>query len=202
MKSMAPSTDRRQKPDHRSASSGRNLAAVELLSFLNQTRAVAPWTDRDLAKTLNIGMDEARAGARRHAIRRLYVASVGVTGKWRTTPQGESVSGSKPPRVTRDRVDKALSDLREGIRDTDSDPDALYKITGAVTFGDFLTDPARVRCCGLPVPGSMSLRLRELLSILLRPVGFPPSGTRMQRSKSSAITPRVFRLKRWATPRI
>jgi hypothetical protein len=150
MKSMASSTDRRQKPDHRSAGSARNLAAAELLSFLKQTRAAAPWTERDLAKTLNIGINEAREAL---AIMQFegYVASAGGTGKWRTTLQGESVSGSKPPRFTRESVDKALSDLRERIRDVNSDPNAVYKITDAVAFGDFLADPPRVQSANVGI---------------------------------------------------
>jgi hypothetical protein len=39
---------------------GSNLPAAKLLSFLKQTRAAVPWTERDLAKTLNIGVNEAR----------------------------------------------------------------------------------------------------------------------------------------------
>jgi len=74
-----------------------------------------------------------------------YVASAGGPGKWRTTLQGELVSGSKPPRFTRESVDKALSDLSERIRNTNSNPNALYKITDAVAFGDFLADPPRVQ---------------------------------------------------------
>jgi hypothetical protein len=138
------STDRPQKPAHHSADSARNLAAAELLSFLKQARAAAPWTERDLAKTLNIGVNEARQAL---AIMQFegYVSSVGKPGKWRTTLQRESVSGSKPPRFTRKSVDRALSDLHERIRDTNSDPNALYKITDAVAFGDFLTDAPRVQ---------------------------------------------------------
>jgi hypothetical protein len=144
MKSIASSTDRRQKPAHHSTAPARNLAAAELLSFLKQTRVTVPWTERDLAKTLNIGVNEARQAL---AIMQFegYVASAGGPGKWRTTPEGESVSGSKPPRFTRESVDKALSDLSERIRDANSDPNALYKITDAVAFGDFLADPPRVQ---------------------------------------------------------
>jgi DNA-binding transcriptional regulator YhcF (GntR family) len=141
---MASSTDRQQKPANHSTGSARNLAAAEVLSFLKQTRAAVPWTERDLAKVLNISMNEAR---RALAIMQFegYVASAGGPGKWRTTPQEESVSGSKPPRFTRESVDKALSDLRERIRDTNNDTNALYKITDAVAFGDFLTDSPRVQ---------------------------------------------------------
>lgn len=144
MKSMTSSADSRQNPKQHSAGSARSLAAAELLSFLKQTRAATPWTERDLANTLNIGVNEARQAL---AIMQFegYVASAGGPGKWRTTLQGESVSGSKPPRFTRESVDKALSDLRERIRDTNSDRNALYKITDAVAFGDFLADPPRAQ---------------------------------------------------------
>jgi hypothetical protein len=74
-----------------------------------------------------------------------YVACAGGPGKWRTTLQGESVSGSKPPRFTRESVDKALSDLSDRIRDTNSEPNVLYRVTDAVAFGDFLADPPRVQ---------------------------------------------------------
>jgi hypothetical protein len=144
MKSMTSSTNRQQKPARHSAASARNLVAAELLSFLKQTRAAVPWTERDLAKTLNIGLNEARQALTVMQFEG-YVASAGGPGKWRTTLQGESVSGSKSPRFTRESVDKALSDLSERIRDTNSDPNALYRITDAVAFGDFLADPPRVQ---------------------------------------------------------
>jgi DNA-binding transcriptional regulator YhcF (GntR family) len=144
MKSMTSRTDRQQKPARHSAASARNLVAAELFSFLNQTRAAVPWTERDLAKTLNVGLNEARQALSVMQFEG-YVASAGGPGKWRTTLQGESVSGSKPPRFTRESVEKALSDLSERIRDTNGDPNALYKITDAVAFGDFLADPPRVQ---------------------------------------------------------
>jgi hypothetical protein len=72
-----------------------------------------------------------------------YVATAGETGKWRTTRQGELVSGSKPPRFTREGVDKALSELGERIRNTNDDRNAQYQITEAVAFGDFLNDVPR-----------------------------------------------------------
>ena len=103
-----------------------------------------PWTERDLAKTLNIGLNEARQALTVMQFEG-YVASAGGPGKWRTTLQGESVSGSKPPRFTRESVDKALSDLRQRIKDTNGDADALYTITDAVAYGDFLADLPRVQ---------------------------------------------------------
>jgi hypothetical protein len=66
-----------------------------------------------------------------------YVARREQQGKWRTMPEGELVPGSKPPRFARESVDRALS-LGERVKDANNDPTALYKITDAVVFGDFL----------------------------------------------------------------
>jgi hypothetical protein len=84
---MTSSTDRQQRSDHHSAGSARSLAAAEFLSFLKETRAAAPWTERDLAKTLNIGVKEARQAL---AIMQFegYVASAGGSGKWRIRYKG------------------------------------------------------------------------------------------------------------------
>jgi DNA-binding IclR family transcriptional regulator len=102
------------------------LPAAELLSFLKQTRAALPWIERDLARSLNIGVNEARQAL---AIMELegYVAPAGGTGKWRTTSQGELVSGSKPPRFTREGPANALSGLSERIRDTNKGANGVYK---------------------------------------------------------------------------
>jgi hypothetical protein len=135
---MPPTSDRAR----RSAGGVSGLPAAAVLSFLKQTRAAVPWTERDLAKSLNITVSEARQAL---VVVQLegYVAPAGETGKWRTTPQGELVSGSRPPRFTRESVYKALSELGERIRSTNDDPDATYQITEAVAFGDFLSDGPR-----------------------------------------------------------
>jgi hypothetical protein len=126
------------------------LPASAILSFLKQTRATGRWAERDLAKSLNIGVNEARQAL---AVMQLegYVAPTGETGKWRTTPQGELVSGSKPPRFTREGMDKALSELRERIQHTNNDPNAAYKVAEGVAFGDFLCDPPRVQSADVGV---------------------------------------------------
>lgn len=91
-----PSTpDRVRQP----AGADSGLPASAVLSFLKQTGAIERWTERDLAKSLNIGMCEARQAL---AVMQLegYVAPARETGTRRTTPEGELVSGSKPPRFT------------------------------------------------------------------------------------------------------
>jgi len=94
---MAPASGRARP----SAVAVSGLPAAAVLSFLKQTRAAVPWTERDLAKSLNITVSEARQAL---VVMQLegYVAPAGETGKWRTTPQGELVSGSRPPRFTRE----------------------------------------------------------------------------------------------------
>ncbi|MGI8961425.1 MAG: hypothetical protein ACR2IV_17020 [Bryobacteraceae bacterium] len=69
------------------------MPAAELLSFLKQTRG--PWTERDLAKALNLSSAEAK-----HSLSAMqlqgYIESAGQ--KWRTTEEGRTVSGAKTPR--------------------------------------------------------------------------------------------------------
>ena len=137
---MPPTSGRVRQP----AGAVSRLPAAAVLSFLKQTRGAVPWAERDLAKSLNINVNEAK---RALAVMQLedYVALAGEAGKWRTTPQGELVSGSKPPRFTREVVDKALSELGARIRNTNDDRNAQYQITEAVAFGDFLSDQPRVQ---------------------------------------------------------
>ena len=143
---MPPTSGRARQP----TGAVPGLPAAAVLSFLKQTRAATPWTERDLAKSLNIAVNEARQAL---AVMQLegYVAPAGEAGKWRTTPQGELVSGSKPPRFTREGMDKALSELRERIQRTNTDPNAAYKIAEAVAFGDFLGNPSRVQSADVGV---------------------------------------------------
>jgi hypothetical protein len=126
------------------------LPASAVLSFLKQTRAAVLWTERDLANSLNIAVNEARQAL---AVMQLegYVAQAREVGRWRTTPQGELVSGSKPPRFTHEGIGKALSELRERIRNTNSDPNALFQVIDAVAFGDFLNNGPRCQSADVGV---------------------------------------------------
>lgn len=119
------------------------IPAEEALTFLRETRGVTTWTARDMADALKIGV----AGAKRVIpILELqgYVKPAG-TNEWMTTLSGEDVSGSKPPRFTRERVAQALDDLRGRIAEINRDSKAPHKITEAVAFGDFLSDRPRVQ---------------------------------------------------------
>jgi hypothetical protein len=120
-----------------------SIPAEKALSFLRETRGVTTWTARDMADSLKIGVVDAK---RVIPILELqgYVKPTG-TNEWMTTLSGEDVSGSKPPRFTRERVAQALDDLGRRIAEMNRDSKAPYKITDAVAFGDFLTDRPRVQ---------------------------------------------------------
>jgi hypothetical protein len=138
--------------DHASSakSEGKEIPAAELLSFLKETAGPPAWTEKDLANTLKISLSQAKEAA---AVLQLqgYIESVGNTGKWRVTEQGDLVSGAKPPRFTPKSVQDALAGLRDRIKAVNNDPRAAYKITEAVAFGDFLRDAARVQAADVGI---------------------------------------------------
>jgi hypothetical protein len=121
----------------------RSMPAAEALSFLRDTRGLTTWTARDMADSLKINVADAK-----HVIAILelqgYVKPA-ESGGWMTTLSGEDVSGSKPPRYTCERVERALTELRRYISERDHDPSAPYEIIEAVAFGDFLSDRPRVQ---------------------------------------------------------
>jgi DNA-binding IclR family transcriptional regulator len=116
------------------------LPAPELLSFIKQTHG--PWTERDLAKALNLSSAEAK-----QAIAAInwqgYAEPIARSQKWRTTEQGLTVSGAKAARLTLEAVEQALSALRDRIQSINNDKSAEYTVSEAVAFGDFLTEQPR-----------------------------------------------------------
>src|SRR4029077_4902344 len=126
-----------------------SIPAEAALSFLRETRGVTTWTARDMADSLKIGVANAK---RVIPILELqgYIKPAG-TNEWMTTLSGEDVSGSKPPRFTRERVAQALDDLRGRIAEINRDSKASYKITEAVAFGDFLSDRPRVQAAEVAI---------------------------------------------------
>jgi DNA-binding MarR family transcriptional regulator len=121
----------------------RSMPAAEALSFLRDTRGVTTWTARDMAESLKIGVADAK-----HVIAILelqgYVKRT-EDDEWMTTLSGEEVSGSRIPRYTRQRIERALEELRIRIAGINRDPNAGYKIEQAVAFGDFLSERQRVQ---------------------------------------------------------
>jgi Mn-dependent DtxR family transcriptional regulator len=117
-------------------------------SFLRETSGRVTWTTADLARTLRITPGEAKNVT---AVLELqgYIKPHG--SEWMTTIAGEQVSDAKPPRFTREAVEKALEDLQGRIEKVDRDPKAPYRVTEAVAFGDFLSGQPRVQAADVGV---------------------------------------------------
>lgn len=68
-----------------------------------------------------------------------------------TTPAGESVSGSKMPRYSRETVEQSLASFADHLKRVNEEPSAEYKIADAVAFGDFLSERARVQAADVGI---------------------------------------------------
>lgn len=120
-----------------------SVSAEAALSFLKETKSVVSWKISDVVKSLKI----ARSSAEQVVALLEAQGYVQRSGEaWMTTPAGESVSGAKPPRYTRESVEQAMEALKQRIRDASKDFKTPFKITHAVAFGDFLLqDRTRVQ---------------------------------------------------------
>ena len=147
-------------PDHRDRHTRPNalpsVPAEAALSFLKDTKGALVWSARDLADTLKINRPEAeqilaflQAQGYAQPARSEQVderESARSADQWITTPAGETVSGAKPPRFTRESIEQALAALKGRIKQSNKDPQAPFRITDAIAFGDFLLpDRARVQ---------------------------------------------------------
>jgi DNA-binding transcriptional regulator YhcF (GntR family) len=143
-------------PSPRDNAPAASVPAAEALSFLRDTRGLSTWAIRDAAKTLNVSFAEAK---RVIAILELqgYVKA-SSHNEWMTTIAGEEVSDSKPPRFTRERIEQALSNFRNRIAQVNADKKALYRITRAVAFGDFLSDRVRFQSAEVGIELKLSAR--------------------------------------------
>jgi DNA-binding transcriptional regulator YhcF (GntR family) len=126
------------------------LPAAALLSFLKETRGTTNWTSRDLAKSLKISPAAAKQAV---AILEMqgYVKPTGSKDEWMTTPQGETVSGSKFPRYSRATVEQSLASFADHLKRVNHDSSAEYRIAEAVAFGDFLSGGARVQAADIGI---------------------------------------------------
>jgi hypothetical protein len=126
------------------------LPAAALLSFLKESRSSPTWTEKDLAASLNLRSEELQQAL---AVLELegYIARLPQRSTWRTTEQGETVSGGKSPPFTRASVDKAISALGDRLRSANEDGNNPYEITHAVAFGDFLKDRPRVQAAEIGI---------------------------------------------------
>ncbi len=128
-----------------------SLPAEAALSFLKDTKGTLAWSTRDLADTLRINRREAQQAlallqAQGYVQPAHQKRSARGADQWITTPAGETVSGAKPPRLSRERVEEALAALKDRIRQSNKNQQEPFRITDAVAFGDFLLpDRARVQ---------------------------------------------------------
>jgi DNA-binding MarR family transcriptional regulator len=121
-----------------------SVPAAAVMSFLKDTRGSLTWTSRDLAETLGIAIAEATKVL---VIMEMqgYVKPTQGGKDWLTTSAGETVSASKLPHFTRERIDAALAALKQRIAAARKDFKSPFEISAAVAFGDFLSDRPRVQ---------------------------------------------------------
>lgn len=121
------------------------IPAETALSFLKDTKGMLTWSLRDLSDTLKISRRDAEEVIALLAAQG-YVKSVNERDEWMTTSAGESVSRAKPPRLTRESVEQAVESLKGRIKQVNGESKAVFRITEAVAFGDFLlSDRPRVQ---------------------------------------------------------
>jgi len=132
-----------------SAGSMPNIPVAAVFSFLKDMRGALTWTLRDLTQTLNISEPDAHKVL---AILKLqgYVSDTGDNA-FLTTASGENVSGSRPPRFTREGVEGAVSELFDRVAVVNRDRNAAFKISEAVAFGDFLSGRANCQAADVGI---------------------------------------------------
>jgi len=122
------------------------IAAEAALSFLKDTKGALTWTVRDLADTLKVSRREAEQALALLEAQGYVQPARGAKGQWITTPAGETVSGAKAPRFSRENVEQSLAELKNRIQQNNKNRQAPFRIADAVAFGDFLLpDRARVQ---------------------------------------------------------
>jgi DNA-binding transcriptional regulator YhcF (GntR family) len=137
-------------PSPRQQNKGPNtfptIAAEAALSFLKDTKGALTWATRDLADTLKINRGETEQALALLEAQGYVQPARGAKGQWITTPAGETVSGAKAPRFTRESVEQSLAELKNRVQQHNKDRQASFRVTDAVAFGDFLLpDRARVQ---------------------------------------------------------
>ena len=122
------------------------IPAEAALSFLKDTKGALTWTARDVAGTLKIDRREAEQALALLQAQGYVQPAGGGKGEWITTPAGESVSGAKTPRFSRESIEQSLAELTARVQQNNKNRQASFRITDAVVFGDFLLpDRARVQ---------------------------------------------------------
>lgn len=147
---IAHSKAKTEGPSRTQAANKVARPPAALFSFLKETKGITSWTSHDFAKTVNLTPAAAKEAL---AILEMqgYVKPAESKGEWITTPAGESVSGSKFPKYSRETVERSLASFADHIRRVNQDSSAEYKIADAVAFGDFLSGRARVQAADIGI---------------------------------------------------
>lgn len=126
------------------------LAASAALNFLKETKGALTWTSQDFARGVGVKMAEAAPAL---AVLQMqgYVKAGHGKNEWMTTLDGDAVSGAMSGRFSPETVKQALTGLRERIKSVNKDARSKFRITGAVAFGDFLSDQARVQAADVGI---------------------------------------------------
>jgi hypothetical protein len=126
-----------------------SIPAEAALSFLKDAKQAVTWSVRDLVDTLKITPRDAEQVVALLAAQGYVQAT---KNGLMTTPAGESVSGAKPARFTRESIQVAVESLKERIKQTNKDAKAAFRVTNAVAFGDFLlSDRARAQAADVGI---------------------------------------------------
>ena len=115
------------------------VALPAVLSFLKDTRGAVTWTSRDLQDCLHIDTNDAKQILTLLEMQG-YVQQKEGSGDYLTTASGESVSGSKLPRLKRERDEMSLAALSDRIAAMNRDPRSRFTIRKALAFGDFSSE--------------------------------------------------------------
>src|ERR1700730_8967076 len=126
------------------------IPVAEALSFLKDTKGALTWTTQEMVDSLKISQTEANQVI---SILQLqgYVKPALNNQGCLTTLAGEVVSGSKPPRFNPERVNEALSLLKDRLKAVNQDRHAEFRILDAVAYGDFLIGRSRVQVADVGV---------------------------------------------------
>jgi hypothetical protein len=155
-------TRRKKQPQHAGKETGvrarpdggalriPSISVAEVLSFIKETRGAVTWTAQEMIDALKISRQDAEQVI---AILQLqgYVKPALESQGWLTTLNGETVSGSKTPRFTPEKVSEALSSLEKRIKTTNQDRKSEFRVSDAVAFGDFLIGRSRVQAADVGI---------------------------------------------------
>jgi hypothetical protein len=146
-----PKRGQGQSPRSKEAEpAGAGVPLWAVLSFLKDTRGALTWKSRDLEGCLRV---PPKGAAQILAILEMqgYIRRKEGSDEYLTTASGESVSGSRLPRLKRESVEQALQTLTDRIAAVNRDPRAAFTVRKAVAFGDFLSDRRELQAAELGV---------------------------------------------------